>query len=118
MRAWENPTLNEIIGAGAAALVVIGAIAVVVLITVLGKWRYLWREWLTSLDHKKIGIMYVVLAFVMLVARAGRGGADARAAGHRDQRARHRRARSFRAAVQHARHHHDLLHGDAVPDRA
>ncbi len=31
------------------------------------KWGYLWKEWLTSLDHKKIGIMYVVLAIVMLV---------------------------------------------------
>ena len=66
VRAWENPTLNELIGAGAAAMVVIGAIAVVILITALGKWRYLWRTWFTSLDHKKIGIMYVVLAFVML----------------------------------------------------
>ncbi|MDE0878799.1 MAG: cbb3-type cytochrome c oxidase subunit I [Sphingomonas bacterium] len=66
VRAWENPTLNEMIGAGAAAMVVIGAIAVAILITALGKWRYLWRTWFTSLDHKKIGIMYVVLAFVML----------------------------------------------------
>ena len=38
----------------------------VALITWFGKWRYLWSEWLTSLDHKKIGIMYIVLAFVML----------------------------------------------------
>jgi cytochrome o ubiquinol oxidase subunit 1 len=66
VRAWENPSLNEIIGAGAAAMVVIGVIGVIVLITALGKWRYLWREWATSLDHKRIGIMYVVLAFVML----------------------------------------------------
>ncbi|TPG13158.1 cbb3-type cytochrome c oxidase subunit I [Sphingomonas oligophenolica] len=66
VRAWENPTLNELIGAGAAAIVVVGAIALIALITLLGKWRYLWREWLTSLDHKRIGIMYVVLAFVML----------------------------------------------------
>jgi cytochrome o ubiquinol oxidase subunit 1 len=69
VRAWENPTLNEIIGAGAGAVVVIGAVGVVVLLTVLGRWGWLWREWLTSLDHKKIGIMYVVIAFVML-ARA------------------------------------------------
>jgi cytochrome o ubiquinol oxidase subunit 1 len=69
VRAWQDPSLSEIIGAGAAAMVVTGAVAVVVLITLLGKWRYLWREWFTSLDHKKIGIMYVVLAFVML-ARA------------------------------------------------
>ena len=66
VRAWENPTLNELIGAAAASMVVLGAIALLVLITALGKWRYLWRQWFTSLDHKKIGIMYVVLAFVML----------------------------------------------------
>jgi len=69
VRAWQHPSLNELIGAGAAAMVVIGAIALVALITMLGRWRYLWGDWLTSLDHKRIGIMYVVLAFVML-ARA------------------------------------------------
>jgi len=66
VRAWANPTVGEIIGAGAASIVIVGAVALVALITFLGKWRYLWNEWLTSLDHKKIGIMYVVLAFVML----------------------------------------------------
>ncbi len=52
---------------GAAMLVVFGGVAVIALISWLGKWRYLWREWLTSVDHRKIGIMYIVLAFVMLV---------------------------------------------------
>ena len=66
VRAWQNPTLSELIGAGAAALVVVGAVALVTLLTVTRSWSYLWREWLTSLDHKKIGIMYIVLAFVML----------------------------------------------------
>ncbi len=66
VRAWNHPTLDELIGAGAALLVVIAAISILVLITALGKWRYLWREWFTSLDHKKIGIMYIVVAFVML----------------------------------------------------
>lgn len=69
VRAWENPTISEIIGAGAGALVIVGALAVAGLLTVTGRWRWLWTEWLTSLDHKKIGIMYVVIAFVML-ARA------------------------------------------------
>jgi cytochrome o ubiquinol oxidase subunit I len=36
-------------------------------------WGYLWREWFTSIDHKKIGVMYVVLGLVMLL----RGFADA-----------------------------------------
>ena len=65
-RAWEDPNVSEIIGACAASIVIIGAVFIVALITALGKWRYLWSEWATSLDHKKIGAMYVVLAFVML----------------------------------------------------
>ena len=66
VRAWETPSVNELIGAGAAAVVVLGAVLLFALVTYLGKWRYLWTEWLTSVDHKKIGIMYVVVAFVML----------------------------------------------------
>lgn len=37
------------------------------------KWTWLWSEWITSVDHKKIGIMYIVLAFAMLL----RGFSDA-----------------------------------------
>jgi len=48
-------------------------IAVLGAITYMGKWGYLWREWLTSIDHKKIGIMYLVLAIIMFL----RGFADA-----------------------------------------
>ena len=66
VRAWRDPTLSEIIGAGAGAVAVLGAVAVVALVTYLGKWRYLWTEWLTTVDHKKLGIMYIVLALVML----------------------------------------------------
>jgi cytochrome o ubiquinol oxidase subunit 1 len=36
-------------------------------------WGYLWREWFTTIDHKKIGIMYMILGLVMLL----RGFADA-----------------------------------------
>lgn len=53
--------------------VVIAALAVLGAITYFGKWGYLWREWLTSVDHKRLGIMYIVLALVMLF----RGFADA-----------------------------------------
>ncbi|MEO6974142.1 MAG: cbb3-type cytochrome c oxidase subunit I [Rhodoferax sp.] len=69
----QDPTqanlINGSIGGFAASLVVIGALVTVALITYYGKWRVLWSHWLTSTDHKKIGIMYVVLALVML-ARA------------------------------------------------
>ncbi|WP_456316336.1 cbb3-type cytochrome c oxidase subunit I [Swaminathania salitolerans] len=53
----------------AASVVVLGAVVVVGSITWLRGWRALWSEWLTSVDHKRIGIMYVVVSFVML-ARA------------------------------------------------
>ena len=55
------------IAMGGALILVLGGLGVVALITWFGQWRYLWSEWLTSLDHKKIGIMYVTLALIMLV---------------------------------------------------
>ena len=58
---------------GGALITVGGALTVVAGITWFGKWRYLWSEWLTSVDHKKIGIMYVTLALIMLM----RGFVDA-----------------------------------------
>ena len=66
VRAWREPNVSEIIGAGAGAIVVLGAIGMIALITWLRAWKYLWTEWFTSLDHKKIGIMYVMLAGIML----------------------------------------------------
>ncbi|MGX1198796.1 cbb3-type cytochrome c oxidase subunit I [Parvibaculum sp. MBR-TMA-1.3b-4.2] len=56
-----------------AAMELLGVLFIAALITWLGKWRYIWNEWLTTVDHKRIGIMYVVLAFVMLF----RGFSDA-----------------------------------------
>src|ERR1700677_1005283 len=58
---------------GGALFMVAGVIAVLGVITYYKKWKWLWDEWLTSLDPKKIGVMYIAVAFVMLV----RGGADA-----------------------------------------
>ncbi|WP_085992583.1 cytochrome aa3 quinol oxidase subunit I [Oceanobacillus senegalensis] len=58
-----------------ASMVAIGLtlIAIIVGITYFKKWGYLWREWLTTVDHKRIGIMYIISAILMLF----RGGADA-----------------------------------------
>lgn len=55
------------------AMIALGGIAVVGLITYFRKWTYLWSEWLTTVDHKKIGVMYIIVAMVMLL----RGFADA-----------------------------------------
>jgi cytochrome aa3-600 menaquinol oxidase subunit 1 len=58
-----------------ASMVAIGLTVVAVLagLTYFKKWGYLWREWLTTVDHKRIGIMYLISALLMLF----RGGVDA-----------------------------------------
>ncbi len=48
-------------------------VAIVAGVTYTKKWGYLWREWLTTVDHKRIGMMYLISALLMLF----RGGADA-----------------------------------------
>ena len=58
--------INDVIATLAASLVLGGGGIVVGLITYFRKWKVLWTEWLTSVDHKRIGIMYIVIAFVMM----------------------------------------------------
>ncbi|MGY3856012.1 MULTISPECIES: cytochrome o ubiquinol oxidase subunit I [Aeromonas] len=53
--------------------IILGGLALTGLITYYGKWQYLWKEWFTSVDHKRLGIMYLILGMVMLL----RGFADA-----------------------------------------
>ncbi|KKK72659.1 hypothetical protein LCGC14_2901650, partial [marine sediment metagenome] len=65
---YDNPIVMSAVGFMALAGLIIFA-----LITYYGKWTYLWKEWLTSVDHKKIGVMYFVVALVMLL----RGFSDA-----------------------------------------
>ena len=48
-------------------------LGVLVGLTYFKKWGYLWREWLTTVDHKRIGLMYIISALLMLF----RGGVDA-----------------------------------------
>ena len=65
---WHEPIIM-IAGAGmvGAAVMVFG------LTTWFKQWTYVWKEWLTSVDHKCIGVMYIILALIMLL----RGFADA-----------------------------------------
>lgn len=62
----EKVTSSTIVGAGAATVLVVGAIGALALPTWMRWWKPLFRDWLTSADAKKIGIMYIVLALVML----------------------------------------------------
>jgi cytochrome o ubiquinol oxidase subunit 1 len=70
---WSAIPLDQpipMITSGVVVLVILGVLAWVVL---AGHLPYLWREWITSVDHKRIGVMYTLLASVMLL----RGFADA-----------------------------------------
>jgi len=55
------------IAATGAAITVLGAVSVIAVITYFRAWRLVLFDWISSLDHKKIGIMYVMLALVMLM---------------------------------------------------
>jgi cytochrome o ubiquinol oxidase subunit I len=70
---WSAIPFDVPIVIGTVAFVAIGILAVLAWITAKGAWPYLWREWITSVDHKRIGVMYLALAMVMLV----RGFSDA-----------------------------------------
>ncbi|CDX28807.1 cytochrome o ubiquinol oxidase, subunit I (Ubiquinol oxidase chain A) [Mesorhizobium sp. ORS 3359] len=69
----ESLPLHEPIVVATFVVVALGGLAVLGAITYFKLWTYLWREWFTSVDHKKIGIMYMVLGLVMLL----RGFSDA-----------------------------------------
>ena len=55
------------------SVLIVGILAILALITYMHKWTWLWTEWITTVDHKRIGIMYTLLAAVMLL----RGFSDA-----------------------------------------
>ncbi|MEG0557069.1 MAG: cytochrome o ubiquinol oxidase subunit I [Comamonas sp.] len=71
---WDQiPMTHEPIVLMTFIAVVLGGLVVVGGITKFRLWAPLWNDWLTSIDHKKIGIMYMILGLVMLL----RGFADA-----------------------------------------
>lgn len=70
---WEAIPYHEPILIATFIMVALGGAAVLGALTYYKVWGTLWRDWFTSIDHKKIGIMYVVLGLVMLL----RGFADA-----------------------------------------
>jgi cytochrome o ubiquinol oxidase subunit 1 len=70
---WSAIPFDNPIEMGASAGMVLAIAFVLAWITLKGYWPYLWREWITSVDHKRIGVMYCVLALVMML----RGFSDA-----------------------------------------
>ena len=70
---WQAIPFQEPIPLITSIVVIIALAAIAFWITRIKAWPFLWHEYFTSTDHKKIGIMYIVLGLVMLV----RGFADA-----------------------------------------
>jgi len=70
---WDAIPFHEPILLWTFVAVALGGAALLGALTWFRLWGYLWREWFTSIDHKKIGIMYMVLGMVMLL----RGFSDA-----------------------------------------
>ena len=71
--SWAAIPIDQpipLVAAGAIGVIMAGVLA---WITVKEHWPYLWREWITSVDHKRIGVMYCLLGVVMLI----RGFSDA-----------------------------------------
>ena len=69
---WAAIPANPIplVAGGVVGLIILG---ILVYVARKGWIPYLWREWLTSVDHKRIGVMYIILGLVMLL----RGFSDA-----------------------------------------
>ncbi len=70
---WDAIPIHEPILVATFAVVALVGIAVAAGVTRYRLWGYLWKEWFTTVDHKRIGIMYMILGIVMLL----RGFADA-----------------------------------------
>jgi cytochrome o ubiquinol oxidase subunit 1 len=70
---WSAIPFDQPIIMGATAGMILGIGSVLGWVLLKGYAPYLWREWITSVDHKRIGVMYIVLALLMLL----RGFSDA-----------------------------------------
>jgi cytochrome o ubiquinol oxidase subunit 1 len=65
--SWAAIPYDQPIPMAASVFIIVGVFTVLGIVTRKGWWPYLWREWLTSVDHKRIGVMYVLLALVLLL---------------------------------------------------
>ncbi|HSX08267.1 MAG TPA: cytochrome o ubiquinol oxidase subunit I [Candidatus Saccharimonadales bacterium] len=64
---------HNLVTTGGVIIMVLALLAIAAGLTYFKRWKWLWKEWLTSLDPKKIGVMYLAVAIVMLL----RGISDA-----------------------------------------
>ncbi len=71
--SWSAIPFDQPIPLVAGGVVLVAILAVLAWVVIKGHLPYLWSEWITSVDHKRIGVMYTLLAMVMLL----RGFSDA-----------------------------------------
>src|ERR1700736_2650651 len=71
--SWDAIPFDQPLPLVASGVVALTILAILAWVVIRGHLPYLWREWITSVDHKRIGVMYTLLAMVMLL----RGFADA-----------------------------------------
>ncbi|EJL33420.1 cbb3-type cytochrome c oxidase subunit I, partial [Novosphingobium sp. AP12] len=71
--SWSAIPFNEPIPLVTSIVIIVVLGGLLAWITLKQQWPYLWKEWITSVDHKRVGVMYFILGFVMLL----RGFADA-----------------------------------------
>src|SRR6201992_2880889 len=64
---WAAIPFDQPIPLVAGGVVLVGVLALVLGVIVRGHLPYLWHEWITSVDHKRIGVMYTLLAMLMLL---------------------------------------------------
>ena len=69
---WNSPPHEWFTIGGTGAFAALG-LGVIIFLSYFKLWKWLWREWLTTTDPKKIGVMYIIVAFLMFL----RGGLDA-----------------------------------------
>ena len=69
----ESLPLHEPIVVATFVVVALGGIALLAALSYFKLWTWLWKEWFTTVDHKRIGIMYMILGIIMLI----RGFSDA-----------------------------------------
>src|ERR1700754_3792197 len=65
--SWDAIPFDQPIVMGTVSVIGVVLVSVLALVTLKGWWPYLWREWITSVDHKRIGVMYMIVALVMLI---------------------------------------------------
>ncbi|MCB1114195.1 MAG: cbb3-type cytochrome c oxidase subunit I [Chlamydiia bacterium] len=62
---------HDFVQNGAVFSMIGGGLMLIALITYLGRWKWLWKEWITTVDPKKIGIMYIVVILIMFAKGFG-----------------------------------------------